>query len=116
MGAEFQGSWHLYETYPPGVIAFSLWILSLLSFGFLGHCLSLHMSLCFSVPLLLSPCARLWPGLARASCTGINRAQLLGSGCAARLFGAPGTRLGKESAFLATSPGQALPCLASALL
>lgn len=67
MEAEFQGSWHLYKTYPPRVISLSLWPLSLLSFGFLGHYLSAYVSLFLCSPLSLSPRVRVsglaWPGL-----------------------------------------------------
>lgn len=117
MEAEFQGSWHLYKTYPLGLSPPFL-------FGpsFLWLCRSLFLSACVSVPFFLPsprprpPWVYLWSGLARASCTGINRTQLLSSGCAARSLGAPRTRVGKEGDSLAASPGQASPGLASVLL
>lgn len=95
-----------------------LFSLARLSCGSLAHYFSLRVSVPFFLP---SPRPRppwvyLWSGLARPSCTGVNRTQLLSSGCAARSFGAPRTRVGKEGDSLAASPGQASPGLASVLL
>lgn len=109
--AEFQGSWHLYKTFPTPAISFSLW-LSFFSFWlslspFLCHCLSLHVSPCFSIPsarLRVHVPGLAWPGLpVLVESTGASGC--ISGGLVVRLFGAPGTRLGKR-----VPPGRP-PCL-----
>lgn len=111
--AEFQGSWHLYKT-PPSHASSSFFSASL-SLFFLST-LSIPLSLCLSLSFCVFVSRFLCSGLffsagLRVSSLGSgggNHARRAGGGRAARLFGAPGTRLGKRVAFLA-APGPARP-------